>query len=66
LLHGFGLAARSKAFTCVLALALEPHSKVLIRAALVDHGLVGDGDGFVAVSLLLERQISLVRYYGFQ
>lgn len=65
-LNGCGLAARSKAFACVLPLALEPHSKVPIRAALVDHGLVEDGDLFVAVLLFLECQISLVRYYGFQ
>ena len=48
LLNGRGRAARPKAFTCVLAFALEPHSKVPIRAALVDHGLVKDGDLFVA------------------
>ena len=48
--NGCGLAARSKAVACVLPLALEPHSKMPIRTALVDHGLVGDGDLFVAVA----------------
>ncbi|MED5359233.1 MAG: hypothetical protein VYD85_12565, partial [Pseudomonadota bacterium] len=50
----------------VLALALEPQPRVPIRAALVDHWLVEDGDLLVAVLPLLECQISLVRYSGFQ